>query len=766
VKELSQKFFCLFVIFISLSAILLISGCNKTIETREPGIGSMDDLNVHSSFDWQTTKEIDLKIVTNLPSLPSGSLSKISVYLGDPVNGGKLMKSGSAGLNYMFQAKLRVSGAVSSLFLQLTTISGYTETVEVPVENTINFTFNEQRDEKISSIHVDEPNCESGCDAWLTGTGTAVIDNGLVYCITDSYSGHISIKDGTLKVCGTFSGTISMGQIDKQCQLIVTSTGSVSISSINMTRNCSLRVFGDANVTIGSISMIYDAYLQNYGSITINNNFSHPSLVRNFGTLVINGQYTIGGTASELENLGNISVSSNLDVAGFIYNSGSIDVYGDINFHGKTVQNDCKIQSHQKITFNTMVYKSNNGYIHSDMEMTINTGAKIVLQNQSMMSVPAFIMYNTVTGEGSMSVIKCTGSGSIMGSQKFVTGTIEMLTPNGTLLAGSFPENFLEGATLLPISDGTAYIPVGGCNPEGCGQLNVNDADGDGVANLLDDFPADGSKSFLNWYPSASAFGTLIFEDLWPYKGDYDMNDAVIDYRFRVTTNSRNQVVDIQPTFYLRAAGAALKNGFGFQLDGILPEMIGSVSGSISKFGYIKLNENGTESSQEQAVIIVWDNADNIIHRAGPSSMFNTLPDYPAGYSDSVFINIHFAIPQDQYLLGAPPYNPFLIKNLDRSVEIHMPNYIPTSLANPQYFGTGDDSSDPSTGRYYKTINNLLWATNITEKYDYTYETIAILYGYNHFAEWCQASGNSYPNWYVNLPGYRNEHTIYTIPLH
>ncbi|MBE0648842.1 MAG: LruC domain-containing protein [Bacteroidales bacterium] len=722
----------------------------------------MDDLNVHPTFDWQTTKEIDLLVSTDYPSLPAGALSRISVYKGNPGTGGKLMKQGSVGVNYSFHTRIRVSTADSSLFLQLATVTGYTETVELPTAKLINYIFSEQVGKKITPAHVDEPDCTSGCDSILTGTGIAVVDNGLVYCITDSYSGHVTMKDGTLKICGTFSGTISMGQVDKPCTLIVSSTGTVAISSLGMTRNCSFFIYGSASV--GNISMISNAYLQNYGTLTISNNFSHPGMVRNFGEMIVNGKYSITGTNSELENLGTISISSDWDIAGYVHNYGSVEVFGNINFISKTVYNDCMIYAHQQVVFNTMVYLSNNGYIKSNMEMTVTNGANITLENQSMLSAPVFVMNSTITGTGSSSVIKCAVSGSIIGSQKFLTGPIEMLTPDGTLQSGSFPENFLKGASLLPLADATAYIPSGACNPEGSGQPTVLDSDGDGISNQLDAFPTDGTRAFLSWYPAASSFGSLIFEDLWPYKGDYDMNDAVIDYQFKVITNARNQVVDIQPKFYLRAAGAALKNGFGLQLDGLLPEMVGSVEGYIYKFGYIHLNENGTESSQERAVIIVWDNADNIIHRVGPSSMFNTLPDYPAGYSDSVYIRIHFSVPQDQYTLGPPPYNPFLIKNLDRGVEIHMPDYIPTSLANPIYFGSGEDDSDPAIGRYYKTAKNLLWATNITEKYDYTYETIAILYGYNHFAEWCQASGNSYPNWYLNLPGYRNEHTIYKIP--
>ena len=48
----------------------------------------------------------------------------------------------------------------------------------------------------------------------------------------------------------------------------------------------------------------------------------------------------------------------------------------------------------------------------------------------------------------------------------------------------------------------------------------ANDADGDGINDEIDDFPYDPDKSFNNFYPSAKENGTLVFEDLWPSKGD------------------------------------------------------------------------------------------------------------------------------------------------------------------------------------------------------------------------------------------------------
>jgi LruC domain-containing protein len=100
---------------------------------------------------------------------------------------------------------------------------------------------------------------------------------------------------------------------------------------------------------------------------------------------------------------------------------------------------------------------------------------------------------------------------------------------------------------------------------------------------------------------------------------------------------------------------------------------------------------------------------------------------------------------------------------MDRNIEIHLPDYPPTSLANVAFFGTLDDDSDPATGRYYKTATNLPWGMNIAVRYDYTYEMVPILDGYNHFADWCQSGGVQYPDWYLDLPGYRNANEIYSL---
>ena len=91
------------------------------------------------------------------------------------------------------------------------------------------------------------------------------------------------------------------------------------------------------------------------------------------------------------------------------------------------------------------------------------------------------------------------------------------------------------------------------------------DSDGDGVPDGTDDYPDDGDRAFDNYFFNEGSYGTLAFEDMWPSMGDYDFNDAVINYNFNQITNGDNDLVEINAEFKLMAHGAYFHNGFGFQ---------------------------------------------------------------------------------------------------------------------------------------------------------------------------------------------------------
>ncbi len=287
-----------------------------------------------------------------------------------------------------------------------------------------------------------------------------------------------------------------------------------------------------------------------------------------------------------------------------------------------------------------------------------------------------------------------------------------------------------------------------------------DDQDGDGVPDSFDDYPDDPDRAFNNYYPTIDNFGTLAFEDLWPGRGDYDFNDIVIDYQFNQVTNGGNEVVEILGNFVLRAMGASFKNGFGFQMP-MLPTDIQSVTGQNLEAGLITLNGNGTESEQDNAVIILFDNGFNVLPSPGSGVGVNTTIEGPYVQPDTmelqILLNTHLPLSE----VGLPPYNPFIFTNSIRSNEIHLSDKPPTNLMNFEKFGTFNDDSKPDQGRYYKTNSNLPWGLHIIESFDYAVEKTSIVLGYNYFGNWAESSGQTYSDWFTDNQGYRNPQNIY-----
>ena len=264
--------------------------------------------------------------------------------------------------------------------------------------------------------------------------------------------------------------------------------------------------------------------------------------------------------------------------------------------------------------------------------------------------------------------------------------------------------------------------------------------------------------------------GYLAFEDLWPYMGDYDFNDVVVDYDFATTMDDQNQVQSITATFILHAFGASYHNGFGFQLPGVSPDQIISVTGSnLASDTYVHLASNGVEAGQSKATVIVFDDAYRLMQYVAPAIGVNTEMAAPYVTPDTIVVNMTFysngsfapggAVTYNQLDIGN--FNPFIIVNKVRGVEVHLPNDAPTDLANQALLGTGDDASNAATGSYYKTANNLPWAINIPQTFQYPIEKQDILGAYLHFADWAQSNGTIYSDWYQNISGYRNSSLIY-----
>jgi len=292
----------------------------------------------------------------------------------------------------------------------------------------------------------------------------------------------------------------------------------------------------------------------------------------------------------------------------------------------------------------------------------------------------------------------------------------------------------------------------------------VTDSDGDGVDDELDEYPDDPLRAFNVFYPNVNDFGTIAFEDLWPGKGDYDFNDLMVDYRFKQVLNASNRLVEFYTQLSVRAIGASLENGFGFEIANTSPSDILQITGNYIEDNYLNLNPNGTEQGQENAVIFAFDNAFNRLADPGGGFGINTNPQAPYSVPDTFELYVRLANPVNFQASGMAPFNPFIVVNKERGREVHLPGKRATSLANSALFGTDFDDTDPLTGKYYQSNTNLPWAIDIPVNFEYPAEKIQITDAYLRFAAWAESGGSLFPDWYLDNSGYRDDGNIYTKP--
>lgn len=270
------------------------------------------------------------------------------------------------------------------------------------------------------------------------------------------------------------------------------------------------------------------------------------------------------------------------------------------------------------------------------------------------------------------------------------------------------------------------------------------DKDGDGIADLVDDYPEDASKAFNN-YSSTGDGSTVGFEDQWPVRGDFDLNDLVITYKYTVVTNAKNIVVQVIGDYKLQAAGGSIDNGFGvmFPLD---------------RSGVKGLEGATLEEGQRKAVVILFNNMHNEIANG------NTEPGKPQSEAKTYKVKFDVIDGPLSEKFGTD-FNPFIFYTAGKSRhEVHMVGKEPTDLIDKSLFGTSDDASDPASGRYYVTKTGLPYVIDVpAATFQYPIEGKDVTLAYLHFAEWAASGGKSFEDWYSNVTkGFRNSALIYS----
>lgn len=271
------------------------------------------------------------------------------------------------------------------------------------------------------------------------------------------------------------------------------------------------------------------------------------------------------------------------------------------------------------------------------------------------------------------------------------------------------------------------------------------DTDKDGISDKLDEFPNDHKRACILYYPSKGMYNTLVFEDKWPMKGDFDMNDAVISFNIKNILNAQNLVKDIEFELLVRARGASYLNAFAISLKGIKEKNIKSIKllydNSIDNIIFEKGHKN-------ELIIPIIKNMSTLLP-ISPTHNFYATARYDNRLHKKILVRLVLKHSRSLKSIKSPPYNPFIYRVDNRGLEVHLKGNKATDLVDKNFFGTMDDYTNLKK-RWYQTKSGFPFAMEIPGLWGYPIESISISDAYSELDSWILSSGKNNKTWYQN----------------
>ncbi|MCG9880180.1 MAG: LruC domain-containing protein [Bacteroidia bacterium] len=720
------------IIVFSSIVIFLFLSCKKSLtppskEVVGPdltqNVKNINEMVVPDGFIYSGFHSVDIKVLVD-NNVFGNQLQRIEVYDGNPYSTGSLIASGSAKFSEPFEARVNIKNALDVLYI-----------VKVNPDKSSSMQI---VNAKLNSILVDglgkgnsglgksapaSPNCNTGCTSTVTGNTTVNVNNvNDVVCIIGNFSGSININNGTVRICG--NANISSLNLNNSSQLLIASGAVVNASNVSL------------NTATSSITNWSNSFF-------ISGGFSPNGMVKNYALISVTGDMSINGN-SDVLNDGTLNITGTLNCNKTLTNNGTISIGTDFNQNGGGVfVNNCRFTVGRNANLNNPI--TNRSYIRVNQNTTVNSGGTMNLFASSMFSTSNITFNGPAIGNGG-ALIKVSGTTVINGGGN-LSGALQFCDANG------IETNFgTIGGTVSLLCD--MYVPTSPCNPEGNGTPAIVDTDQDGVADEIDDYPNDAKLAFNNFYPNAKEMATAAFEDLWPSKGDYDLNDLVIDFRHNIITNANNEIVKYEGEYKLRASGGAQQIAFCMAMP-FDPTSIEKMDGAT------------IETEHKKLVFQLFDNSKKELGgwNTVPSQVAVPAKDYRVTFELSKNIDL-------KEFGGVGAFDPFIWmneKDKGRGYEIHVAGNPPTELADTKLFGYANDDTRLEKEKYYLTANNLPWGIIVPESFSYCVELSLlelkekpdVTQAYLKFAQWAQSGGELYKDWYKDMPGYRNYEYFY-----
>lgn len=249
------------------------------------------------------------------------------------------------------------------------------------------------------------------------------------------------------------------------------------------------------------------------------------------------------------------------------------------------------------------------------------------------------------------------------------------------------------------------------------------------------------SINHIDYYytPAKDVYGTVMFEDLFPEKGDYDFNDFVVGYNIcnDITRGGGGETTDgITIKLQIRAIGGSLPYRFGVELSSLTTKYVRDYLTTSSDTEGITMNLISKDDNEPAVFIIEGTN------QLKDGSFYNTEE-----LSDKKMPEITCRIVRDnkndmpaylQFMSLSYSYNiNFFLQNASTKEEIHLKGYSTTKYA------TNENT------KFY-TEDNFVWGMKVPVLIPNATEKTDFIEAYPDFAGWVTSGGTSNKDWYKN----------------
>lgn len=275
----------------------------------------------------------------------------------------------------------------------------------------------------------------------------------------------------------------------------------------------------------------------------------------------------------------------------------------------------------------------------------------------------------------------------------------------------------LGAATLVAQPMADAQTPDPATNPTTGGLAGV-DSDGDAVQDNVDAEPCDGRVSARVMVPADRTWGMLLFEDMWPEKGDFDFNDLVLAYNQTLDYDSSGQLRGLRADLRVMAVGARLQSGLALRVPGL-------AKGNVT-FTSLTVDGQGVNpafwTTESEAVITLASDTHALFGVDQTREWVNTDPNLPSHPYVDIVLEMHFDVGH-QILTNDAPFDVFIYDAV-RGSEVHLPRYRGTSALDQTLINRAGDATNPQ--RAFVTDGGIPFALDFPETVVYPQEGIAI----------------------------------------